>query len=360
MAHLKDVAREAGVSVASASHALTGSKPVGPDVRERVLRAARRVGYVPHRSAQALRTGRSRTLGVVVPDLTNPFFPALVQAIEMAAHQSDHGLLVADSRGGVNAEREAIDRLVSHRVDGIVWIPGPRPGPAPETPTVTLDRAVGGCDVVASDHRAAGRAIAEHLWAVGRVRAVLLSGPQDLPSARERREGFLSAWPGEVTLEAEVPFEHDLPISVRQELASGTHRFDVVVSANDAVAVGVLRVLREAGTRVPDAVAVVGVDDVPWSELTHPALTTVRQPVRALGREAVGLLLRRIEQPDLPARVVTLPVRLVVRDSTPTIRPRPSNSSREADGAAGAASAADDHEGERLRRAAFERRGADA
>lgn len=320
MAHLKDVAREAGVSIASASHALTGSKRVSSDLRERVLAAARRVGYVPHRSAQALRTGRTRTLGVVVPDFTNPFFPALVQAIETAARQAQHGLLIAEGGGGASEETAAIDRLIGHRVDGIVWVPGPHPGPLPDLPAVTLDRALDGCDAVVADHRAAGRAVAEHLWAVGRLRAVLLCGPQELLSARLRREGFLSAWPGEVAFEASVPFRHELPEAVRRKLRDPQVAFDSVVAANDAVAIGVLRALNEAGRHVPSAVAVVGVDDVPWSELTHPPLTTVRQPVRALGREAVQVLLRRIERPDLPVRVVTLPVRLVVRDSSPTVR----------------------------------------
>lgn len=178
--------------------------------------------------------------------------------------------------------------------------------------------------------------MAEHLLAVGRRRPVLLTGPLDLPSARDRREGFLGAWHGEIAFEAAVPFRHELAAEVRREMEDPTHGFDAVVAANDAVAIGVLRVLRRIGIPVPEAVCVVGVDDVPWSALSSPALTTVRQPVRALGREAVQLLLRRIERPDQPRRLVTLPVRLVVRESSPSLRPgRPARP-------AGGASAADD------------------
>lgn len=321
MANLKDVAREAGVSLASASYALNGGKPVSDDLRARVLRAVERTGYVPHRQAQTLRTGRSRTLGVVLPDLGNPFFPSLLKAIEASARAAGYGLLVADAGGGGMAEREALARLREHRVDGLIWAPAGDPHEVPDVPTVTVDRRAEGCDAVVSDHRQAGRLLAEHLDRAGRRRPAVLHGPPEIPSARARAEGFAERWTGEVAYEATVCFDHDLPSAVRTNLSGPDRTFDAVVCANDAVAIGVFRLLRQRGLAVPRDVAVVAVDDIPWARLVEPALTTVRQPVGALGREAVALLLDRLTNPHRPARRRTLPVRLVVRASSPEPAP---------------------------------------
>ncbi len=319
MSTLKDVARAAGVSIASASHALNGSKPVSDGLRRRVEAAAERVGYVPHAQARSLRTGRSRTLGVLLPDLGNPFFPALLQAVCAAANASGYGTLVADAGGTPEGERSALELLAAHRVDGVVWAPRDVPGRPPELPTVTVDRSAGDCDGVAADHREAGRLVARHLGAAGRRRPVVLHGPARLQSARERSEGFREAWTGEVAFEAEVPFDHRLPAEVRQLLADAHASYDAVACANDAVALGVLRLLHRSGRRVPDDVAVVGVDDIAFAELAEPALTTVRQPLDALGREAVRLLIERIDGDAGPRRQLTLPVRLIVRGSSPEI-----------------------------------------
>lgn len=330
MAKLEDVAREAGVSIASASHALTGSKPVSAALRQRVREAAERIGYVPHRQARTLRTGRSQTLGVVLPDLANPFFPALLQATCAAARDAGYGTLVADAGGDADGERAALELLAEHRVDGLVWAPLADPDGAPAMPTVTVDRAAPGCDGVAADHREAGRLIARHLRAAGRRRPVALHGPPDVPSARARREGFLEAWNGPLAHEAHVPFSHRLPAEVLRLLADEDADFDAVACANDAVALGAMNALRRSGRRVPEAVAVVGVDDIAFAELAEPALTTVRQPVEEIGREAVRLLLRRLGGAAGPPRDVTLPVRLVVRASSPRAAPAPRRSGPEA------------------------------
>lgn len=168
-----------------------------------------------------------------------------------------------------------------------------------------------------ADHRAAGRLVAGHLRAAGRTRPAVLHGPSSVPSARERRAGFRQAWDGELAYEAEVAFDHGLPPEVRRALADASTRFDAVACANDAIALGVLRLLHRCGRHVPDDVAVVGVDDIAFAELAEPALTTVRQPLAELGREAVRLLIERIDGRGGPRRLVTLPVRLIVRGSSP-------------------------------------------
>ena len=317
MATLKDIARAAGVSIATVSNVVNGTKAATPQVHQRVRDAIARLGYVPNPHALSLRTGQSHTLGLVVPDLTNPYFPALVQAIETTARSLGYVLIVMDAGNDAGRETEALSLLAGYRVAGVVWVPvdDERPLDWP-FPIVTVDRPVRGCDTVAADHAQGGALIGAHALALGHRRVGLLSGPRDLPSATRRRAGFLRAIEGlaEVAWEHEVPFSSDLPATVRPRL----HAPDcsLVVGANDAVAVAVVRHLREAGVCVPEDVAVIGFDDVPWADLVHPGLTTVRQPLADLGASAVGMLHDRIADPSIPLQQRTLAVELVVRSST--------------------------------------------
>lgn len=317
MATLKDIARAAGVSIATVSNVVNGTKPATPEVLQRVQEAIARFGYVPNPHAQSLRTGQSRTLGLVVPDLTNPYFPALVQAIETTARSLGYVLIVMDAGNDAKRETEALALLASYRVAGVVWVPvdDERPIDWPY-PIVTVDRPVRGCDTVVADHAQGGALIGAHAVALGHRRIGLLAGPRHLQSATLRRAGFLQAIEGvaEVAWEHEVPFSSDLPDVVREQLRDPG--CSLVVGANDAVGVAVVRHLRHAGLSVPDDVAVVGFDDVPWADLIHPALTTVRQPLAELGTSAVGMLHARIADPSIRLQQRTLPVELVVRRST--------------------------------------------
>ncbi len=317
MATLKDIARAAGVSIATVSNVVNGTKPATPQVHRRVREAIERLGYVPNPHAQSLRTGHSRTLGLVVPDLTNPYFPALVQAIETRARALGYVLIVMDAGNDALRETDALTLLAGYRVAGVVWVPvdDARSLDWPY-PIVTVDRPVRGCDTVAADHDQGGALIGAHAVALGHRRIGLLSGPRHLQSATLRRAGVLRSIEGiaEVAWEYEVPFSSDLPAAVQAQLSEPG--CSLVVGANDAVAVAVVRHLREAGVRVPDDVAVVGFDDVPWAGFVHPGLTTVRQPLAQLGTSAVGMLHARIADPATPLQQRTLPVELVVRRST--------------------------------------------
>jgi LacI family transcriptional regulator len=332
MARLKDVAQAAGVSTATVSNVLRGTKATTPEVRQRVREAIDRLGYLPNPHAQSLRTGHSHTLGVVVPDLTNPFFPTLVQAIETTARAHGYALIVMDAGNDVVREAESLMLMSSYRVAGVIWVPvGDAPVVAWPFPIVTVDRPVVGCDAVVADHAQGGALVARHAMALGHRRIGMLSGPRALPSAALRREGFFAAADDalRVVWEHEVPFSSDLPAGVLARLQQPD--CSLVVCANDAVAVGVLRALREAGKGVPDDVSVIGFDDVPWAEFIDPALTTVRQPVPVLGAEAVAMLLHRIATPGAPVRYRTLEVELVVRRSAAAV--------------GGTAGVADGHEG---------------
>jgi LacI family transcriptional regulator len=323
VATLKEVAKAAGVSTATASHVLNGTKAATPEVRQRVLDAIARLEYRPNPHARSLRTGASRTLGLVVPDLTNPFFPALVQAVESTARAEGYALIVMDAGNDARLEAEALTLMGSYGVAGVVWVPvDGRSACAWPFPIVTVDRPMPGCDAIIADHAAGGALVARHAIELGHRRVGLLSGPLGLPSAALRRAGFLEAGAGllELAWEHEVPFSSDLPDGVSTRLAA--LECSLVACVNDAIAVGVLRALRAAGVVVPEGMSVIGFDDVPWAAFVEPALTTVRQPLAALGSGAVEMLQGRIDDPRRARQQRTLPVELVQRRSAAPPRMR--------------------------------------
>lgn len=321
MASMKEVAQLAGVSVATVSHVLRGTKRVSPELTERVRAAALQLGYVPNLQASALRTGRTQTLGVLLPDLSNPFFVALLHALAPAARAAGKVLMVFEAENDGELERQGLERMAAGQVDGLIWVPVDEEAAAQagrsamHLPVVTIDRPLAGTDAVVADHVAGGGLVAEHLKALGHDRVALLTGPDELPSSRGRRRGFLEAFaPLRPVWEAATGFTHELSPAAVERLNAGG--YGAVACANDMVALGVVRHLRAVGLRVPQDVSVVGFDDIAWASLMEPALTTVRQPLAALGAAAVRLLLERLEAPERATRRVVLPVELVVRNST--------------------------------------------
>lgn len=315
---LRDVAQAAGVSAATVSFVLNQTKPVAAETRARVERALAELGYRVSLSARALRTGRHHAIGLLLPDLANPFFPALAQAVTDSAWARGHALILASSGADPATEAEALAAL-GERADGIIWIPGSAaPQTLPAQPTVILDRpsaALTRYDSISADHYEGGAAVAALLRAQGRTRIGLLSGPTVSASAASRRSGFLDhADDFNVVWQQMVNFSVDLPAQTRDLLADP--RIDCVFAASDVVAIGALRILRALGRAVPGEVAVVGFDDIPWAALVEPPLTTIRQPVAALGDCAVETLLARIAEPDRPPCQLRLPVTLVERATT--------------------------------------------
>ncbi|MFZ5992955.1 MAG: LacI family DNA-binding transcriptional regulator [Deinococcota bacterium] len=315
MPTLRDVAKAAGVSATTVSQVLKGSKRVSPEVSERVRATAHQLGYRPNRSARALRTGRTGSLGLIVPDLANPFFPELAQAIVREARSQGFAVSLVDALEDPHAEEEGIILLEEQRVDGAIWVPLGGFHPLP-FPVVLVDRLAPGQDGVGSDHAAGGSLQARLATTLGHRRVALITGPAALESARLRAKGFLDLAGAEMEIVwvAEAPFSEELPQEVCDRLQAGG--FSLVACGNDLIALGVLRVLQARGIAVPEQVSVVGYDDIPLAGVTHPPLTTVRQPLRQMGQEALRLLLRRIDHPQAPPVQVRLPVELVRRGST--------------------------------------------
>ncbi|MCG8503904.1 MAG: LacI family transcriptional regulator [Sphingomonadales bacterium] len=317
---MRDVARAADVSVATVSYVMNDTGSVGELVRARVRQVAEELGYRPNQSAKAMRTGRSQTLGLILPDLRNPFFAEVAQAVQMTARQAGYAVILVDSGEDVAAEREGADDLVRYGVDGIIWCPSSNTDSLAahrgHLPITVVARPLAGYDAVASDYEAGGAILADFLVAQGYPSVAIISGPQSLSSARFRRDGFISRLAGRLPIawEMENAFSVELGPQVRARLLRGDAA--AIVCGNDLIAIGAIRTLIEAGIRVPEDAAVLGYDDIPWAGILMPSLTTIHQALDTLGREAVDLLMRRIDNRSAPELQRKLPVALVTRRST--------------------------------------------
>ncbi|HET7768996.1 MAG TPA: LacI family DNA-binding transcriptional regulator [Chloroflexota bacterium] len=332
-----DVARRAGVSVATVSYVLNaGPKPVSADKRRRVLEAVTQLGYRPNAIARSLRARRTNILGLIVPDSANPYFARLSRSIEDAA--AERGYQVVVSNAAEDPEREAaqIEALLRLQVDGLLWVPADLSAShagAPEgVPTVQVDRALPPSeaepagDVIESDNALGGRLAAEHLLELGHRRIAFLSGPAEHLHTIERLRGAREA-ASEAGVELEV--RHG-DFGYRSGYEAGRAWFSLppaerptaVICANDAMALGALCAAAEAGVRVPADLSVTGYDDIAQARYTVPPLTTVAQPLDEMAREAIDRLLVRVgpkaERPEPVRRVY--PVKLVVRNSTARVR----------------------------------------
>lgn len=320
MATVKDIAAAVGVSVATVSNVLNDRPNVGRANRQKVLRVAQQLGYRPNRAAQAMRTGRTRAIGLVLPDLTNPFFPELAQAVENTARSL--GLLVCliDSQGRAEGEADGFALLTQHAVDGIIWCPlGPHL-PAHlknlSRPVVLIDRPRPGYAVVHSNYVMGGGLLARYAVKMGHRRVALLSGPQNLASARQRRDGFVNTLPRDSKIAWEVCVGFD-GVLTREALDALRHRRSatLIVAGNDLIAISAIRYLAEQGVSVPDDVSITGFDNISWTDVVRPRLTTIAQPLGAIGAKAVELMQERMSGAKITSRRTIFDVALVERDS---------------------------------------------
>jgi LacI family transcriptional regulator len=320
MTTIQDIARMVGVSVATVSNALNGKRNVGHALRQKILRAARDLGYRPNRAAQAMRTGQTQAIGLVLPDLTNPFFPELAQSVESTARKA--GLLVCliDSQGSLEGESDGFELITQHAVDGVIWCPlGRQLPPSLERfsqPVVLIDRPRAGFDVVHADYLMGGRLLSEYARRMGHSRIGLLSGPRGLESARLRRDGFANAFPRDIKIcwEVNVPFTGILPKAAMEAL-SDRKKATLIVCGNDLIAITAMRYIEQLGLKVPADVSVTGFDNIKWSDVVTPRLTTIAQPVGAIGAKAVELLRERMSIAEPVHRRTVFDVTLIERDS---------------------------------------------
>lgn len=327
---IREVARHAGVSVATVSRALNGSERVKARTRERVLRAARQLRYVPNGSARSLTTSETRTLGVLLPDLYGEFFSELLRGIDQTARRSRYHTLVSSSHNDVG-ELEAALRAMSGRVDGLIvmtpaleadLLEANLPG---SLPVVLVNCPVEGStfSTVATDNYGGAFAMAGHLRAHGHERVALIRGPEGNHDALERLRGYRDAMGGAGLIEEPGDFTERSGYEAAQRLLARSPRPTAVFASNDSMAIGALRALHEAGLRVPEDVAVAGFDDIPVARYVSPPLSSVHVAINEMGRRAIDLLLVCVAEPGRAPESLTLPTRLVLRESSGAATPSP-------------------------------------
>lgn len=328
MATIKDVAREAGVSVATVSRVLNSSGPVSKPVAERIRQVTAELRYVPHSGARSLITARTNTLGVLLPDLYGEFFSELIRGMDRAAQARGYHLLLSSAHSA-KPEIESAMRAMRGRIDGMI-VMSPHldartlfenlPG---NVPAVLLSCAMRDerYPVLTIDNVGGAHAMVMHLAALGHSRIAHIGGGRGNHDADERQRGYLKALRDagldrNPELEIDGDFTETSGYTAAQVLLALPAPPTAIFAANDAMAVGVLSALHEAGKRVPADISVVGFDDVPLARYLNPPLTSVHVPIDEMGERAANRLIAAIAGDPIPRRRhERLPTQLVVRAS---------------------------------------------
>jgi LacI family transcriptional regulator len=352
MATMADVARSAGVSVATVSHVLNDTRPVLPHTRRAVLDAIDELGYTPNTLARSLVTSRTRSIGLAVSAISNPYFTEILQGVEAGALEHGHGLLIADPHDDPEHERKVVRLLHERRVDGMIITPSAEPRgllallARHRVPTVFLDRLVdtapentprhtdapGPCardghadapfrfDQVCAENAEPMDWLVTHLAGLGHRRIALVAGLAGLSTTTERISGYRHGLAA-----AGLPYDERLVVQGDSATEGAERATDALLSlatpptalvtANNTMTIGALRTLRERGLSVPDDLALCCFDDFAWADLFSPRLTAISQPSKEIGAQAVRLLLDRLEFPDRPSRTLRLPCAFVHRTS---------------------------------------------
>jgi DNA-binding LacI/PurR family transcriptional regulator len=334
MPTIKEVADLAGVAVGTVSHVITGSVPVSDELRRKVQAAIRQLDYHPDHIARSLKTRRTRTLGIIVPDMTIPFFPKVIRGAESAARKRKYSLIAVNSDDSDTRQKELLSLLRSQRVEGILLVIAAAPAPLSQISglisagirLVCLDRIPERLrmDAVSVEDVSAAELGVDHLIATGHRRITVVTGPLSLRNERQRLLGYeRSLERAGITREDGLIWRSnlrpdDVAAMCSERLRGFAPRPDAIFSTNGQTGLGVLRAFRECSLRTPEDIAFVTFDELTVDDLFMPSITTVVQPAYDIGFRAAEILLQRIEEGGTVGEPVTvrLPATLKVRDSS--------------------------------------------
>lgn len=325
-----DIAREAGVSQSTVSRVLRHDPRVAPETAERVLAIAKRLGYAPNASARSLVTRRTRTVAVVVADITNPFYPQLVEALHEQLGRGGYRMILFNERTDARGDSGLEVFFNGAGADGAVFLSvtvGPEVAElltSARIPCVLLNRDASGASVdrVMADHVGGAAAVADHLLTLGHRRIALIAGPANTSTSRDREAGLSEAlrrsgFPLDPALRRAGEFTHQSGFQWCTDLLSHPDPPTAIFCANDVVAFGALDAARRLRIDVPGTVSIAGFDDIPMAGWEAFSLTTVRQPLVDMARDAAQILIARIEERDdsEPRRII-FPTHLIMRSTT--------------------------------------------
>jgi LacI family transcriptional regulator len=326
---IKDIAREAGVSTATVSHVINNTKYVSDETRERVERAIKKFNYHPNAHAQMLALGRSKIIGLLVSDISNPFFPEIIKSVEAAVIASGYNLILLNTNYDAQRAVDYVRRLIQMKVAGIILMTAEfdealiEEGKEGKTSIVFHDLGVVGEKMsnIVLDYSVGIDEAVQHLVSLGHKHIAHIAGAHEIYSAGVRRKAFLES------------VKKRLPKSPPPKIYEGDFRFEggrlaaskmlvekslptAVVVANDLMALGAMQEFKAAGLDIPRDISIVGFDDISFASLSEPALTTVCSPRVDIGRRAVEALLLTVDRPRHEGVEIRIPTYLIKRDST--------------------------------------------
>jgi LacI family transcriptional regulator len=323
LANIRDVAKKAGVSVSTVSRYINKNSYVKESTASRIQEVITELNYKPDAIAVGLSSKRIQVLGLIVPDITNPFFSLLAKSVGEAAKKLGYTVILCNSDGRLENELEHIEMLESKYVAGIILASNTFNEHSlidSKTPIILVDRLTdGNFSVVTSNNRKGGRLATKHLVEIGCKKIAHLSGPLHIYTAQQRLRGYLDIvenfdWFSndlikETNYQVEDAYQTTLDLLRNEEI-------DGIFAGNDLIAIGCLKAIHSQGLQVPKDIAVIGFDGIPVTELVIPELSTISQNVYDMGMEAVGIIYNTIEKDDREIRFKELDVTLIKRSST--------------------------------------------
>lgn len=333
MATINDVAKQARVSTGTVSHVISGAVPVSPGLRRRVDAAIRDLDYHPNHVARSLKVNQTKTLGIVISDITNPFFPQVVRGAEDTALQHGYLLITFNTDDRSDREKQGLSLLRSRRVDGVLLVLASDNGDtahirntiASGVPIVCLDRVPRGfsVDSVSVDNVKGAQVCVRHLISQGHRRIAIITGPLTLQTATDRLKGYHAALEEagikpEAELIAEGNFRETTGYLLGKEFLLRRRRPTALFVCNDMMTIGVIMALEETGLMCPADIAIASFDDLPLAAAFRPHLTAVAQPAYDIGREGATLLIQRVERKIKAHKPLTIRLEpeLRIREST--------------------------------------------
>lgn len=329
MATMKQVAEKARVSTTTVSHVINNTRVVSEDARERVLSVIQELRYIPSAVARSLKNDKTQTLGMMIPNNSNPYFAEVIQGIEDASFKLGYNIILCNSYDDPKKQAAYIRVLMEKRIDGLILVSSGSDEELTQLladegiPKVLVDREVSGvaADFIEADHELGGYEATRYLAELGHKRIACVAGPENLLPSGDRVAGYLRA-----LAEAGLPAHRDYLIhsdftsqggfNAFRQLLALPERPTAIFASNDLMAIGGICAANQAGVAIPQQLSVVGYDDIALASFSTPPLTTIAQPKHDIGTLTAQVLVERIAHPELPLRREMLRSQLIVRQST--------------------------------------------
>ena len=331
---IKDIAKLANVSITTVSRVINNkSEGVSEETRNRILQLVKELGYQPNAIARGLVTKKTKTIGLIIPDISNPFFPDLARGVEDSAHIYGYNVFLCNTDDNLEKESEYINALKEKYVDGIIFTSSSIPKHEhimelvkSGIPIVIMDRRVDSEDIygVFLDNYEGGYIATKHLIDLGHKKIGCITGPLYTKSAKERLEGYKKALvENGMDVDERLIFEGDYKINSgiigTEKLLGNNENVTAIFACNDLMAYGAYKTIRSYGYKIPDDISIVGFDDIQLSQILEPQLTTIKQPAYDMGLTAARMLIKLVEGKKLKKKIINFKPQLIIRQSTKNI-----------------------------------------